>query len=136
LTDIDSKRKQIKIEQGKGKKDRFTILSDKVLPLLREYYLKYKPQFYLFEGSDNKQYSTTSIHKFLSEAVKKADIKKRVTLHTLRHSFATHLLEQGTDLRYIQSLLGHESTKTTQIYTHITTKGFDQIKSPLDNLDL
>ena len=136
ITDIDSQRKQIKIEQGKGKKDRFTLLSEKVLPLLREYYLKYKPQFYLFEGPDNKQYSTTSIHKILSVAVKKAGINKRVTLHTLRHSFATHLLEQGTDLRYIQSLLGHESSKTTEIYTHITTKGFDQIKSPLDNLDL
>lgn len=136
LTDIDSQRKQIKVEQGKGKKDRFTILSEKVLPLLREYYSQYKPAFYLFESPDGKQYSTTSIHIILSDAVKKAGIKKRVTMHTLRHSFATHLLEQGTDLRYIQSLLGHESTKTTQIYTHVTTKGFDQIKSPLDSLDI
>jgi site-specific recombinase XerD len=136
LTDIDSQRKQIKIEQGKGKKDRFTILSEKVLPLLRDYYTQYKPAYYLFESPDGKQYSTTSIHIILSDAVKKAGIKKRVTMHTLRHSFATHLLEQGTDLRYIQSLLGHESTKTTQIYTHITTKGFDQIKSPLDSLDI
>jgi len=136
LTDIDSQRKQIKIEQGKGKKDRFTILSEKVLPLLRDYYTQYKPAYYLFESPDGKQYSTTSIHILLSDAVKKAGIKKRVTMHTLRHSFATHLLEQGTDLRYIQSLLGHESTKTTQIYTHITTKGFDQIKSPLDSLDI
>ena len=136
LTDIDSQRKQIKIEQGKGKKDRFTVLSEKVLPLLREYYTQYKPAYYLFEGPDGKQYSTTSIHNILSDAVKKAGIKKRVTMHTLRHSFATHLLEQGTDLRYIQNLLGHESTKSTQIYTHITTKGFDQIKSPLDNLEI
>ena len=136
LTDIDSQRKQIKIEQGKGKKDRFTVLSDKVLPLLREYYTQYKPAYYLFESPDGKQYSTTSIHIILSDAVRKAGIKKRVTMHTLRHSFATHLLEQGTDLRYIQSLLGHESTKTTQIYTHITTKGFDQIKSPLDSLEI
>ena len=97
---------------------------------------EYKPKHYLFEGPKEKQYSTTSIHVILQTAVIKAGIKKRVTMHTLRHSFATHLLEQGTDLRYIQSLLGHENTKTTQIYTHVTTKGFDQIKSPLDNLEL
>ncbi|WP_373493759.1 tyrosine-type recombinase/integrase [Aquiflexum sp.] len=82
------------------------------------------------------RYSTTSISSFLNKAVKNVGIAKNVTVHTLRHSFATHLLERGTDLRYIQSLLGHESPKTTQIYTHITTKGFDQIKSPLDGLDL
>lgn len=136
ITDIDSQRKQIKIEQGKGKKDRYTVLSERVLPLLRDYYKEYKPKHYLFEGPKEKQYSTTSIHVILQTAVIKAGIKKRVTMHTLRHSFATHLLEQGTDLRYIQSLLGHENTKTTQIYTHVTTKGFDQIKSPLDNLEL
>ena len=81
------------------------------------------------------QYSVRSIQEIMSAAVKKAGIKKKVTVHTLRHSFATHLLEQGTDLRYIQSLLGHESSKTTEIYTHITTKGFDQIVSPLDKLE-
>ena len=136
LTDIDSQRKQIKVEQGKGKKDRFTVLSDKILPLLRAYYMEYKPKYFLFESPEGAKYSTTSVHIILNQAIKKAGIKKRVTMHTLRHSFATHLLEQGTDLRYIQSLLGHESTKTTQIYTHVTTKGFDQIKSPFDNLDL
>lgn len=136
ITDIDSERKQIKIEQSKGKKDRCTILSEKVLPLLRDYYKEYKPKYYMFEGQTGNQYSTTSIHMILSRAVVKAGIKKHVTMHTLRHSFATHLLEQGTDLRYIQSLLGHENTKTTQIYTHVTTKGFDQIKSPLDSLEL
>jgi site-specific recombinase XerD len=136
ITDIDSQRKQIKIEQGKGKKDRYTLLSDKVLPLLREYYKEYKPKKYLFEGPKETQYSTSSMQTILHMAVRKAGIKKKVTMHTLRHSFATHLLEQGTDVRYIQSLLGHENTKTTQIYTHVTTKGFDQIKSPLDMLDI
>ena len=136
ITDLDSQRKQIKIEQGKGKKDRYTLLSDKVLPLLREYYKGYKPKKYLFEGPKETQYSTSSMQIILHMAVRKAGIKKKVTMHTLRHSFATHLLEQGTDVRYIQSLLGHENTKTTQIYTHVTTKGFDQIKSPLDMLDI
>jgi len=136
ISDIDSQRKQIRIEQGKGKKDRYTLLSDKVLPLLRDYYKEYKPKKYLFEGPKEKQYSTTSMQTILHMAVRKAGIQKEVTMHTLRHSFATHLLEQGTDIRYIQSLLGHENTKTTQIYTHITTKGFDQIKSPLDSLDI
>ena len=133
--DIDSKRKHIKIEQGKGRKDRFTVLSEKVLPMLRDYYSEYKPKYYLFEGPDGKQYSSTSVSMILRAAVIKAGISKRVTMHTLRHSFATHLLEQGTDIRYIQSLLGHEDPRTTQIYTHITTKGFDQIKSPLDTLE-
>ena len=133
--DIDSKRKHIKIEQGKGRKDRFSVLSEKVLPMLREYYNEYKPNYYLFEGPDGKQYSSTSVNMILRAAVIKAGISKRVTMHTLRHSFATHLLEQGTDIRYIQSLLGHEDPRTTQIYTHITTKGFDQIKSPLDTLE-
>jgi integrase/recombinase XerD len=89
----------------------------------------------LFEGQDGGQYSTRSIQAFFQEICQKAGIKKKVSVHTLRHSFATHLLENGTDLRYIQALLGHESTKTTEIYTHVTTKGFDQIKSPLENLD-
>ena len=134
ITDIDSQRKQIKIEQGKGKKDRYTVLSERVLPLLRDYYKEYKPKHYLFEGPKEKQYSTTSIHVILQTAVIKAGIKKRVTMHTLRHSFATHLLEQGTDLRYIQELLGHKSSKTTEIYTHVSTKSLQRIKSPFDDL--
>ena len=136
IEDIDSKRKCIKIIQSKGKKDRYTVLSEKVLPLLREYYTHYKPRVYLFEGDAGSKYSHTSVEAILHRAVAKAGIKKRVTMHTLRHSFATHLLEQGTDIRYIQSLLGHEDARTTQIYTHITTKGFEQIKSPLDSLDI
>ncbi|MDX1904011.1 MAG: site-specific integrase [Thermonemataceae bacterium] len=136
IKDIDSERKQIRIEQGKGKKDRYTLLSPKTLDLLRSYFKEYKPKEYLFEGQNGEQYSARSIQAFFQEICKKVGIKKKVSVHTLRHSFATHLLENGTDLRYIQALLGHESPKTTQIYTHITTKGFDQIKSPLDNLDI
>lgn len=136
IKDIDSERKQIRIEQGKGKKDRYTLLSAKTLDLLRQYFREYKPQEYLFEGQACAQYSARSVQAFFQEICKKAGIKKNVSVHTLRHSFATHLLENGTDLRYIQVLLGHESSKTTEIYTHVTTKGFEQIKSPLDNLDI
>jgi len=134
--DIDSKRMQIRVCQAKGKKDRYTLLSPKTLELLRRYVLQYKPKEYLFEGPSNQPYSDRSIQSILKSALQTAQIEKRVTVHTLRHSFATHLLENGTDLRYIQSLLGHESSRTTEIYTHITTKGFDQIKSPLDNLKI
>jgi integrase/recombinase XerD len=132
--DIDSRRMMIHIRSGKGKKDRITLLSGRLLALLREYYRLYKPSGYLFEGQMGGQYSERSAQEVLKVAARKAGITRHVTLHTLRHSFATHLLENGADLRYIQSLLGHSSPKTTQIYTHITTKGFDQIRSPLDNL--
>ncbi len=136
IKDIDSERKQIRVEQSKGKKDRYTILSQKTLNLLRTYFKAYKPKEYLFEGQEGGKYSPRSIQAFFQEICKKVGIKKKISVHTLRHSFATHLLENGTDLRYIQVLLGHESTKTTEIYTHVTTKGFDQIKSPLDGLDI
>jgi integrase/recombinase XerD len=135
-SDIDSQRMLIRIRGGKGKKDRITLLSAKLLVLLREYFKEYKPKEFLFEGQFGGQYSDRSAEQVLKLAARRAGIKKKVTLHTLRHSFATHLLENGTDLRYIQSLLGHSSPKTTQIYTHITTRGFDQIKNPLDNLGL
>jgi integrase/recombinase XerD len=136
LKDIDSKRMQIRIEQSKGKRDRYTLLSTKTLEILRIYFLEYKPKIWLFEGQGGEQYSDRSIQNILKMALSKTNIKKHITVHTLRHSFATHLLENGTDLRYIQNLLGHESSKTTEIYTHITTKGFDQIKSPLDKLNI
>ncbi len=136
LTDIDSRRMQIRVVQAKGKKDRYTLLSPKTLDILRRYFSEYKPKLWLFEGQDGSNYSDRSIQNILKAAVKKAQIEKHVTVHTLRHSFATHLLENGTDLRYIQHLLGHGSTKTTEIYTHVTTKGFDQVKSPLDKLDV
>jgi site-specific recombinase XerD len=107
-----------------------------IIYLLRAYYKEYQPKEFLFEGQFGDPYSATSIHNILKVAVEKAGIKKRVTVHTLRHSFATHLLERGTDIRYIQELLGHQSSRTTEIYTHMTQKGLGKIKSPLDNLDL
>jgi len=136
IEDIDSSRMQIRVSQSKGKKDRYTILSVKTLDILRQYFLEYKPKVWLFEGPKGEQYSDRSIQTILKTSVTKTNIKKRITVHTLRHSFATHLLENGTDLRYIQALLGHESSKTTEIYTHVTTKGFEQIKSPIDRLNI
>ncbi|TDB65382.1 recombinase XerD [Arundinibacter roseus] len=137
IKDIDSHRMQIRVQQSKGKKDRYTLLSHKTLTILRTYFQEYKPKEWLFEGQQaGEPYTARSIQAIFGAAVQKAGITKKVSVHTLRHSFATHLLENGTDLRYIQSLLGHENSKTTEIYTHITTKGFDQIKSPLDTLDI
>jgi len=136
IKDIDSNRMQIRVEQAKGKKDRYTLLGIKTLEILRKYVVEYKPTIWLFEGAKGETYSQKGIQAILKKSVEKVGIKKHITVHTLRHSFATHLLEAGTDLRYIQSLLGHSNSKTTEIYTHITTKGFDQIKSPLDNLNI
>jgi integrase/recombinase XerD len=136
VSDIDSKRMMIFIKGAKGKKDRYTILSRELLNWLREYYKKEKPREWLFEGVTGGQYSMRSVQNIMREAVKHAGIKKHATVHTLRHSFATHMLENGTDLRYIQNLLGHSSSKTTEIYTHITTKGLEQLSSPFDRLNL
>jgi len=131
--DIDSKRKLIKIIGSKGNKDRYTILSEKLLTLLREYYRQYRPVEWLFEGNSGGRYSGTSIEKIFRKAASKAGIRKYVTPHSLRHSFATHLLEQGISLRYIQEILGHNSSKTTEIYTHVATNEIGQIKNPLDD---
>lgn len=136
ITDIDSKRMQVFIRQAKGHKDRYTLLSKKALPVLREYIRKYRPKEWLFEGASGEQYSESSVHAIVSAAYKRAGIKKAATVHTLRHCFGTHLLENGTDLRYIQALMGHGSSKTTEIYTHVTTKGFSQIVNPMDKLDI
>jgi site-specific recombinase XerD len=135
-TDIDSKRNCIIIRDAKGKKDRVTLLSQKALALLREYYKQYHPKEWLFEGAEGGKYSTTSLRKIFQRALEQSGIKKEVTLHSLRHSFATHLLERGTDLRYIQALLGHRSSRTTEIYTHVTRKRFENLKSPLDDMDI
>ncbi len=130
--DIDSKRMVIRVCSGKGNKDRYTILSEKLLIDLRKYFLEWRPKTHLFEGPKGNQYSAESVVKIVKEAARKAGIRKRVTPHILRHSFATHLLENGTDLRYIQVLLGHKSSKTTEIYTHVATNIFFKIKNPLD----
>ncbi|WP_374548610.1 tyrosine-type recombinase/integrase [Flavobacterium sp.] len=132
---IDSKRNIVLLKNSKGKKDRIAPLSPKILEMLREYYRLYKPTTYLFEGqTEGTPYSDKSLQQVLKQALEKAKITKPVTLHWLRHSYATHLLESGTDLRYIQELLGHNSSKTTEIYTHVSTKSIQQIKSPFDDL--
>lgn len=136
LTDIQSDRKLVLVRDAKGHKDRTTLLSETTLQLLRKYFLAYRPKKYLFEGAVGTPYSVTSIQNILKYALNKAKIVKRATPHTLRHSFATHLLENGTDLRYIQVLLGHESPKTTEIYAHVSTKTLTDIKSPLEKLNI
>ncbi|MDY6933432.1 MAG: site-specific tyrosine recombinase/integron integrase [Spirochaetota bacterium] len=136
ITDIDSKRNIIIIRDAKGKKDRISLLSEKVVVLLRRYYKDYRPKEWLFEGQNGDKYSVKSVQTIFKNALLQTDIKKKATIHTLRHSFATHLLERGTDLRYIQEILGHKSSRTTEIYTHITKKGLDKIKSPLDDMQI
>ncbi|MDF2437063.1 MAG: Integrase/recombinase [Bacteroidota bacterium] len=136
LEDIDSKRMFISIKAAKGKKDRMVPLSEMILEMLRLYYKEYKPQHYLFEGQKAGKYTESSLEEVFHKAKKLAGIKKSVSLHTLRHSYATHLLEGGTNLRYIQELLGHKSPKTTQIYTHVTNDGLSRVLSPIEKLKL
>lgn len=132
ITDIDSKRMAIRLDSAKGNKDRYTLLSRRVLEDLREYYKRWRPKEYLFEGPNGGLYSGRSISCIIKNAALKAGIRKKVTPHMLRHSFATHLLENGTDLRNIQALLGHNSLKTTEIYAHVATNNFNKIKNLLD----
>jgi len=135
LGDIDSKRGLIIVRQAKGKKDRVVPLSEKILVMLRDYYLACKPKVWLFEGQDGTgKYDERSLASVLKHALEKAKIDKPVTLHWLRHSYATHLLENGTDLRYIQEILGHSRSTTTEIYTHVSTKGIQNVVSPFDSL--
>ena len=126
----------ISVKFGKGNKDRLTILSPTVLGDLRVYYKKWKPKKYLFESPKGERYSAESILKIIKNSAKKAGIIKNITPHMLRHSFATHLLENGTDLRYIQVLLGHNSTRTTEIYAQVATNQLKLIKSPIELLNL
>ena len=136
INDVDSKRRILIIKKSKGNKDRIVPLSEKLLKILREYYIKYKPDLYLLQGKNKQQYTSKSVESVLEKAVKKAGIKRSVTLHTFRHSYATHLHENGTDIRVIQELSGHKSSKTTEIYTHISNKRLQNIKSPFYDLDL
>lgn len=127
----------IHIKGAKGRKDRYVMLSEKALEILREYWREYRSKKWLFAGQNKERYITTrTVEKIFSNACEAAKILKPVTVHSIRHSFATHLLEGGTDLRYIQEILGHKSSKTTEIYTHVSTQNIGRIKSPLDTLDL
>lgn len=135
LNDIDSKRGLVIVRKSKGRKDRVTPLSEKILLLLRDYFRAYQPKEWLFEGQGGKgSYDERSLALVLKQALVKSKINKPVSLHWLRHSFATHLLENGTDLRYIQEILGHSSSKTTEIYTHVSNKSIQKIVSPFDTL--
>lgn len=135
LNDIDSKRGLVIIRYAKGKKDRIAPLSEKILDLLRDYYIAYKPKQWLFEGQEeNTPYAENSLANVLKQALEKSKIQKPVTLHWLRHSYATHLLENGTDLRYIQEILGHSRSTTTEIYTHVSNKSIQKVISPFDSL--
>lgn len=135
--DIDSKRKLIHIKGSKGRKDRYTLLSETVLKTLREYWNKYRPQKWLFEGAkEEKHLSARTADKIFKNAFDKAGITKKVSFHSPSHSFATHLLEGGTDLRYIQELLGHAHSKTTEVYTHVRRKNLGKIVSPIDTINL
>lgn len=136
IKDVDSKRMVITIKEAKGSRDRIVPLSETILALLRKYYLEYKPKEYLFEGQKGGKYTETSLEEVFHKAKKLAKINKSVSLHTLRHSYATHLLEGGTNLRFIQELLGHKSAKTTQIYTHVSNEGLSKIVSPIEKLKL
>ena len=132
LADIDSSRMVIHLHGAKGKRDRVVMLSEYFLEELRDYYRMYRPKDYVFEGQHGGQYSSRSIQLLFQRSVKDAGIRKRVTFHSLRHCFATHLLESGTDLRRIQKLLGHQSIKTTMRYTHVSNTDLVRVTSPLD----
>ena len=137
LTDVDTKRNFLIIHNAKGRKDRLVPLSNRTLEMLNEYTKTYQPKVWLFEGRiAGMQYSEQSMAKIHQQSLDLAGIRKPVTLHWLRHSYATHLLESGTDLRYIQELLGHKSSKTTEIYTHVSHQSLRKIQSPFDNLGI
>lgn len=135
-SDFDPSKLQVFIHGGKGRKDRLTITSRMTIDYILHYQQHYDTQEYLFEGPGGGKYSPRSVNQIIQRSAGFAGISKRVSAHTLRHSFATHLLEDRVDIRYIQMLMGHESSKTTERYTHMTTKGFSGIKSPLDGLGI
>ena len=132
-TSVDFNRSLLHVKSGKGRKDRYVPISKTMIDLLNQYYSHFKPNLYVFEGRNNAKYSPVSARQILIRALRETSIRKHVTLHTLRHSYATHLLENGTDIRFIQELLGHNSPKTTMIYTHVSTTSLEKIKNPFDD---
>jgi site-specific recombinase XerD len=136
ISDIDSSRMLLRVEQAKGHKDRYAVLSPIALELLRTYWKLYKPKKWLFENKDGQPVPERTAQKIFMNAVEKTDIKKHASIHTLRHSFATHLLEQGVSLPIIQQLLGHKSLKTTSGYLHVQQYSINAVRSPLDTLEL
>ncbi|XOV68676.1 MAG: site-specific tyrosine recombinase/integron integrase [Fluviicola sp.] len=136
ISDIDSDRMILSVRGGKGNKDRDVPLSPTALKILREYYKKYRPKEFLFNGVNGGRYSSSSLRRVFHRALKDAGVQKAVSLHTLRHSYATHLLESGVNLRYIQEILGHKSPKTTQIYTHVSSEGSRKIESPIEKINV
>jgi integrase/recombinase XerD len=136
VSDVDSQRMTIRVQQGKGQKDRYTLLGQRTLDILRDYWKEYRPSGWLFPGKpETEPLSVSSVQKVFEKALLRAGIKKAASVHTLRHSFATHLLEAGTDLFHIQHLLGHTSLKTTAVYLHLSRKGLGDLASPVDLLE-
>lgn len=135
VTDIDSKRMMVRVQQGKGRKDRYSLLSQTALEVLRQYWRQYRPKDWLFEGQkDGAPMCYTSIRNIFIEAKERAGITKPASVHTLRHSFATHLIEAGTSLHHVQLLLGHRSPTTTTVYLHVSKMNLAQVTSPLDSI--
>lgn len=134
IEDVDLERHTVNLKKAKGKKDRMSILSADLVPVIKTYLQEYKPNYWFVEGPGRKQYSASSVRASLHRSAKMAGIKKKVTPHTLRHSFATHLHEQGTDIRNVQELLGHNSPDTTMIYTYVSKGSLQNIESPLDRI--
>lgn len=134
VTDVDSERMQVLVEAAKGKKDRYVNLPQSILDEMRDYYKLHKPQKYLFEGNYGSAYSIRSAQQVFKQCLQKAGINKQVGIHSLRHSFATHLIENGTDISIVQKLLGHNDIKTTLRYLHVSKKEIAKVESPLDKL--
>lgn len=136
IKDINFERRFMHIKSAKGSKDRYVPIPKQMIDLLTHYLKSYKPTEYVFEGQNGGMYSAVSARQILKRSLRSSGISKQITLHTLRHSHATHLLENGTDLRFIQELLGHNNPKTTMIYTHVSTTSLDRIKNPFDDFDI
>jgi integrase/recombinase XerD len=136
IADLDKSRGILNVREAKGMKDRIVPVSDKVWEKVDEYQSSYQPVYWFFEGQTGGQYSSESVYRVFKQALRNAGIKKDVGVHSLRHSYATHLHENGVDIRYIQELLGHQSTRTTEIYTHVSRRNLMAVRSPIDDMDL